>query len=201
MGSELEASILAYGGQQIPKAFVEETSIKLALESQGKQKIHRHTEVTLDQGGTSEIVDHIDGKTTKFKTYVDHDQNYETKTGTLNGFIETSGGSRQTSQLAIDMDLSHSQTFTLKDSDRNVVQKAYGSFLSNGAGTDICNLSITGKVDATLAGTRTWLSPDHSKAHYVLHRPGDANAKLASLNIETNLVGKKIIMDVDINSD
>jgi hypothetical protein len=203
LARDLDAGIKAYGGQQIPKAFVEETSIKLALESQGSQKIHRHTEVTLDQGGMSEMIDRIEGKApSNFRTYVDYDLNYETKTATMTGFIEGSGGAaKETSQVEIEMDPSHSQTFTLKDDDRNVILKAYGSCLSNGTGTDACNLSISGKFDATLEGSRTWLTSDHSKAHYVLHPAGNPEAKLASMNIETQLVGKKIIMDVDINSD
>ena len=201
--SDLDAGIKAYGGQQIPKAFVEETSIKLALESQSSQKIHRHTEVTLDQGGMSEIIDRIEGKApSNFKAYVDWEPNYKTKTGTLTGMIEPSDhAAKETNQVSIEMDPSRSQTFTLMDLDNTVILKAYGSCLSNGNGTDACKLSITGKDDATLEGTRTWLTTDHSKAQYVLHRAGDANAKLASMSIETQLIGKKIIMDVDINSD
>ncbi len=154
IASDLDASIKAFGGQQIAKAFVEETSIRLALESQESQKIHRHTEVTLDQGGMSQIIDHVEGKApSNLKAYVDWDTNYKTRTGTLTGLIAPSNhDARETNQLSIEMDPSHSQTFTLMGIDNSVTLKAYGSCQSNGIGTDACKFSVTGKDDATLEG-------------------------------------------------
>jgi len=200
---DLEAGIKAEGGQEVAKHFVEETSLKMALESQANSKIHRHTEITLDQAGTSDIVDRIDAKApSQLRSYVDFALNNETMSSIFSGFIDSkSGAAKDNSQLDILMDPSHNQTFILKDDDSNVILNAYGSCLSNGDKTDKCDLSISGTVEARVDGSRTWLTSDHTKTHFVLHPTEDTKTNLGSMDIETQLIGKKIIMDVDITKD
>jgi len=108
----LKATVAAFEGERVAKAYVEQTSIRLALDSQPSAPIVRHSEIAIDKGGVTHISEKVgDGPMTKSNGYAtpNYEQDMET---VLDGFVTHAKGN---DQFKVGMNPGRRETVTFQD--------------------------------------------------------------------------------------
>jgi hypothetical protein len=201
----INVAVAAFNGERVARAFVEETSIKLALDSQQTGPLTRHTEIGLDKGGVTHIIDQVGDKVAakstgyaEFAETQDENDQGDTK---LRGLIVH--GKDNSTRFTVGMNQGHNESVTFEDRGSNPGFKSVGSCASDADGKGVCNFSITDgdKTLATIVGDRTY-ADGVLKTHLNLFSPDNAQTKLGSLDIDMYKVttdqGPRIVVDVAI---
>src|SRR5438874_870747 len=113
MADEIQAAITAYKADRVSKAFIESSSIALALESQGILPTKGHSEISVNNLGIAEIMAQEKGKApTQFRAYADAKRGATPDTTNIEGAVVQMDGNRDRREIDITLSPARNETVT-----------------------------------------------------------------------------------------